>query len=261
MTDWEQGVDEYEADRPTVAQIRLEQTLTTMPPLKERAVSYRPTVPARTRQDQVAAEITKLEQKLDKARQLHERLANIPHEDPWGDDAVLRVAWRGYTYVLLRAKGLWYSTGRANSAPYRFTWIQLVDWLIAGGVESVTFLAPTEHVWLGGVVDPELDRPFLLCDQRATTHAAHSWRADDSGIVYWCEGSSARQCRRDTIHAGHEWVLANRADKSLVVALTRQTYWCPGLTSRQCGKPDHHAWHRFSVDDIYYMCQGGWRRT
>ena len=97
-----------------------------------------------TKRQILAQEAARHQAKAAAAQRRLAALENIPETDPFEDGTVLVVERRGYTYVILRARSLWYSTGRNNnggrtpiSGVYRIPWSQLVDWLVDGGVTEL----------------------------------------------------------------------------------------------------------------------------
>jgi len=173
-----------------------------------RTIANATTPLAGTRQAAVEAQIDKLKAKLERAQALAEKLRNIPEEDPWPDGTALRVQWRGYTYLLLRAVGRWYSTGRAPGAPDCWDWPKLVDWLIRANVEYVQELVSGDRVWLNGEPEPKTEGvPSKFCGQRRV-HGAHAWHVGHPPTVYACDGVRDLWCDdafATVPHAGHEW--------------------------------------------------------
>lgn len=155
-----------------------------------------------SRRNAVANEVAKLRRKLDRAEQLLTRLESIPERDPWGDGIALRVKWHGYDYLLLRAEGKWYSTGRQLGAPYKFSWAQLVEWLLKGDVQSVLELRPDRWVSLSSpTLSPDAG-PGWWCGA-LRVHDPHTFLQGHPPTKLGCGGTIRRQCLDDRTHESH----------------------------------------------------------
>lgn len=171
----------------------------------DRTLPGAPRVPSNLKA--VQAEAAKLRGKLERAEQLLARLQTIPEHDPWGDGASLRVVWRNCDYLLLRARGLWYSTGRQANAPYRFTWAQLVDWLVAGDVRAVQELRADRWVSLSTVAPADHpDTPPEWCGQ-SRLHDPHVVQVGHPPMSRRCGGTIPQLCddARTQPHEPHVW--------------------------------------------------------
>lgn len=101
-----------------------------------------------TKRQQLADEVRRHEAKLAAAQQHLAALDNIPDEDPFTDGTVLLVKWKQYTYVALRMRSFWYTTGRQSggtvSGLYRVPWARFADWLVEGYVKELVEMAPVQ---------------------------------------------------------------------------------------------------------------------
>ena len=225
-TDWEQGADEFELARHPGRGAGDAMYSEVLAELQQMQRSLAASKASGNRRDQVAAQIVVLEGKLQRARELHDRLAGVPSEDPWGDGAVLVVHWRGYSYALIRAGGLWYSTGRDRQAPYRFTWTKLVDWLVTANADYVMEMAPGRRLWLGNPMfgsgphtldcangvchcdDAKPARVPMAACTRGVAHNSHTWHSELGPFVdgdQFCPGLAPKQCSNTEVHPVHIW--------------------------------------------------------
>lgn len=90
-------------------------------------------------------ELARAESQAARLRRRLERTEHVPDLDPYEDGSVLVFTTEaGYTYVALRARGLWYLTGRSTT-PYAWSTF-VANWLgTAVELHEVTEL--TEVVW------------------------------------------------------------------------------------------------------------------
>ncbi len=95
-------------------------------------------------------QVTTHQGKAEKAQQMLDALRMVPDRDPYEDGQVLWVQVGSFTYVLLRARGLWYTTGRDGRAPYKAGWAAVADWLVSNGVTQYTEMVGASVVWLDG---------------------------------------------------------------------------------------------------------------
>ncbi len=154
--------------------------------------------------------------KAEKAQQMLDALRMVPDRDPYEDGQALRVQVGSFTYVLLRARGLWYATGRDGRAPYKAGWAAVADWLVSNGVTQYAELVGASQVWLDGTpVQPE-DPESLPVGASYTGW----WGYADGPAV------GDNQCPSGQPHGEHGW--RNRATRSPV-------YHCRGVYNASRG--------------------------
>lgn len=151
-----------------------------------------PTTPSRRRM-LLEREAARHEQKAARARELAESLGSIPDADPFPDHTVLMLVRGGYTFVVLRVAGFWYTTGGTGLGLTRATWETFVGWLADGGVELVYPMTRGEPAPLDSLAPspaPAAGEPLrrVRCNASFVTgaHLAHAWPQDDP--TFWCDG-------------------------------------------------------------------------
>lgn len=69
-----------------------------------------------------------------------QRTEQAAQVDPFPEGSGLRVRWNQYTFLALKIRGLWYTTGRTG--PHRASWAVFVDWLATADTLTVTQMSP-----------------------------------------------------------------------------------------------------------------------
>lgn len=111
-----------------------------------RTAAGRPARPNADRPIPQASTQDQLDWHIRRAAELEMKLVAIAKfgKDDWEDETVFRFdkQFRGsgvtYSYAMIKANGLWYSTG--PKAPKGFTWSQMVDWWLQG--------IPVTDIWV-----------------------------------------------------------------------------------------------------------------
>lgn len=94
--------------------------------------------------DQLRRELQRHQDKVDRIEAALDALAGLPEQDPYEDGQVLRLTWHcgdgtDLTYVLLRVKGLWWSSGKmvGRVVNHHQSWSSICEWLVEGRVTAI----------------------------------------------------------------------------------------------------------------------------
>ena len=148
--------------------------------------------------DQLAREVKRHQDRLDRAQARLDALEGIPEQDPFVDGAMLRYSMprAGYsttTFVSLRAGGRWYTTGSIIGIQ-KASWSELVDWWLEHRVTQITLLLPGDTLNLASLPKPEPQPdeeqlaafPIKQCHNVGYAHDGHVWT--DRSMQVWCRG-------------------------------------------------------------------------
>lgn len=193
------------------------------------------------RRNQLLSEVARHRAKLSAAERHLERLKGIPDRDPFENGQVIRFRRGGMRFVALRAGGFWYTTGMKVSQPQRATWVEFIDWLVAGSVAEIEVMVGTGPAPLSDLgtpaspplpveVDPTMITdppeharlPFNECTaDHKLSNLPHAWQLGPKpeGPWFWCRGLRKLACSYTDVedHAPHQWTYQG------------DEVWCKGL--------------------------------